>query len=309
MNRALPAWAIDLIRDGVPARDLQARGNAAVWTALVRTASSAHQRGHDRSEWESLVLAPASNLGRQVRLKDGTRERTVPDVIKTMADAWDAAVEWVSQQPPAWTREQTAAVAAERAAAALQVAADADLDLTGPEREVLAFAAREHDRRGYLQVALPRAAVVAETGLGERTVRTALAGLARRGLLTVAVPGRTGADPKRRKATLYALADAEALTHYLCRETRPMGPPTQTYGTPEVETSWTPLQTYGTPTPTTPTGDPAMADTITLTLTAEERAAVLHTLSTLRATATAEPERAAEGGKVVPLRRAAGDAR
>lgn len=220
MNRALPGWAIDLIRDGVPGPGLRRGGGKAVWRALVQTASSAQIRGWGIVEWEFLVLAKASHLGRQVALKDGRRERTGCQVDKTLFDAWNQAWEWRTMQPETWDRDTVRKVAHRRAAQMRDLASDGDVKLTDQERAVLVFVAEQAVTRGLTRLALPRVALMEGTGLTERQVRRAVPSLHHKGLLMLHAPGVQG-DKVRRRAALYNLADEEALRMY--RGTRSMG--------------------------------------------------------------------------------------
>lgn len=241
MNRALPGWAIDLIRDGARRGDLKAKGNRAVWAALVRTATSAQMRGQDRMEWEAVVLEPGSHLGTQVRLKDGHRARNSKAVAKTLSDAWEAAWEWRTQQPRAWDAQEVAQVALERAKAVMDLVADPETDLTDSQRAILAYAAEETRKRGLLRVALPRRDLIAVTGLGLTALRTALRGLEAGGLLSLAEAGKPG-GPKAReaRANLYALPDLS-----MSRGTRPVVPSTQTCGALTDQRHGAPLHTCG----------------------------------------------------------------
>ena len=67
---------LDLIRDGVSTAELRARGDRAVWSALVRTASSATQRAWDAWEWAELVTQAGSVLGEQARRNSRGKVRT-----------------------------------------------------------------------------------------------------------------------------------------------------------------------------------------------------------------------------------------
>lgn len=249
MYRAMPGWAIDLMREGVPTNDLKERGGKAVWSALLSTATSAQQSSWDKFEWEHQIRQAKSILGRQLRMRDGRRELTPKAFDKQLDQAWEKAWEYRTARPAPWTAEEVREHAHTRAMAVLELVADAEATLTDSERAVLAFASQEHDRRGMLQVAMPRAAVVKATGMGERAVRTALTRLEERGLLILPTPGRSSAQPGKRRASLYGLPSEDAMGSALdkCRETRPMGPPALTYGTPGNSTLGTPALTYGTP--------------------------------------------------------------
>lgn len=239
-QRALPAWAVDLVRDGVPPRDLKARGGRAIWSALVRTAMSAHQCGHTRPQWENLVTEPRSRLGHQLLLKDGYRTRTPKAVADILAKAWDAATARVAEDPTR-TWQQTHEDAAERAERATWLADDPEVDLTHAEREVLRYAAAQTAQRRMLRVALARRTVMAATNLGERTVRTALEGLTAKGVLELVERGHPRGDrAKRARAALYALS-ATLDTHNLYPENGFVGPPVEVCGTPPNLAYRTPL--------------------------------------------------------------------
>jgi hypothetical protein len=249
MDRALPRWAIDVIRDGVHPRELKVRGDRAVWSALVRTAASAHQRGQDRIEWEYLVLEQRSHLGHQLRLKDGHRTRKPAHVAKTLAAVWDTAVVWCSERAPAWTAEDAASEAETRAAALTGITADPDAELTDAERAILEHAvncAREYRRP---EVTLPRQRMLDATGLGLTALRTALRRLEAAELLVLVQPGRRGAPGSGRpaRAAVYRLATAEGAAHYLSRGTRPVVPLAQTSSAPLDSRFGAPAQTSSAP--------------------------------------------------------------
>lgn len=305
-HRALPTRMIDLIRSGVPTAALREAGDRAVYRTLVSTAASAQQRGHTFPEWAELISQAASNLGRQAKLRSGGKEKTKAAYEKTLRSAWDAAAKWLTTAAPALTRED----ALEHVAVVRDWVADADSPLDDNERAVMAAACVVAARIGTTRPALARRALIEETGLGERTVRTTLARLDARGVLRLEVPGRSGADAGRRRAALYRLPDREGLgTSYLYRETRSMGPPAQIYGTPPNYSNGTPPQIYGTPTaPTTP----EELAVVTLTISANDPAALAAVLDTLRRQPAVEvqqqpptelPGRPAGATNVRPLRR------
>lgn len=253
-DRALPGWAVDRIRDGA---DLRGQGNKAVWAALVKTASSAQKRGQGQHEWADFVTDVGSQLGRQVQSKDGRNARTPLGVEKELTKAWKAAAEWLAKQDPAWSREQVRTHASERAAAVCRLLEEPNADLSDRERAVMAYAAEQTEKRGMLRVALPWRAVMAATGLTERTTKATLKLLTDRGLLTLEVPGRRG-EPGRRRANLYALPPAAHLTPYMCRVPRPMGLSGQAYGTPTSARLGTPARPMGPLTPQQPPKRPPL---------------------------------------------------
>lgn len=216
-DRALPGWAIDLIREGVPTADLKEGGGGAASKALWRTAMSAQTRGQDAAEWLSLVTNLHNNLARQFALRDGRTERTPVQIHKALMDIWESAWERRTALPPTWSAAEVATQATLRADAVLSLVADPDTALSDVERAVLAYAADQARVRGMLRVALPRRAVVEATGMGERASRTALSRLCEKGLLTLAVKGRGRRREDRRRAHLYALADVETVAAYAVR--------------------------------------------------------------------------------------------
>jgi hypothetical protein len=108
-RRALPGPMIDLIRDGVRWAALRAGGDRAVFTALVRTAGSAHQRGHTYPEWAQLIGQVNSVLGRQARRTSRGKERSRATYERTLQRAWDTAGDWLTTAPPPLTRADIAA--------------------------------------------------------------------------------------------------------------------------------------------------------------------------------------------------------
>lgn len=235
MEYALPGRMIDLIRDGVHPLDLKARGNRAVWSALVKTAISAQQRDWSVIEWEALITDPKSRLGAQVAIKDGRKPLPPARVQKTLLDAWDKAWTWRTDadRPEAWTKAEVTTEAHRRAAVALSIVEDPEAPLSDTERAVLAYAIDQTKVRGLLRVALPWRSVQDATGLGERATKNAMAKLTKRGFIVLEVPGRASPAAGKRRANLYALPTAQD-TAPMCRGTRPMGPPHQTYGTPSI---------------------------------------------------------------------------
>lgn len=223
MDRALPGPMIDLIRDGVPASDLRRRGGRAVWSALVRTAASAKQRGWDCWEWIELIEQRQSKLGTQAMLERGKainqrRFRT------RLTGAWETAEKWVDERPAAWSPEDIRIeIAAVRTW--LTVAAMPD-DHTA----VMIHAVDTADRLGTTRPALPWRQVAEATGLNPRRTRDTLAALIEDQALTLDQRGYAGRT--KRRANLYRLPDAAARDAYLYRGTRSMDQPTRSMDQP-----------------------------------------------------------------------------
>lgn len=297
MNRALPAPIIDLIRDGVAPAALKAGGDRAVWKALVSTASSASQRGQSWEEWETLLGESRSRLGAQARLKRGRKERTSRDYNRTLIAAWTTATKWVATADPPISTEQIG----ERANIVERFVADAETPLPDAHRAILAYAVEVARRNSTTRPALPRRELQQATGLGERTLRTALDALHQTGLLQLELPGRASADPGRRRANLYQLPTGDALDAYLYRGTRSMATSAQVYGTPPISPNGTPLQIYG-----TPTADPEGLHMVTLTLSAATPEALVAALDALHRRGEVHigsPAADKADSNVVPIRR------
>jgi hypothetical protein len=217
---ALPGAIIDLIRDGVHPANLNTGGDRAVFGALVRTAGSAQQRGWPYTDWAAVVTDRRSHLGTQAHLRRGRAERTRADYERQLRQAWDHAEKWLTHAPPALTHADIRTVIEKMRAIA------EELDMLTADRAVLQFACDQADRYHTTRPALPRRAVMQETGLGERTVRNSLERLdrPRLGLLLLEIRGSPGGPSTvNRRAHCYRLNPAGA--HIPVPEDRSVGPP------------------------------------------------------------------------------------
>jgi len=285
LNRALPGPVIDLVRDGVHQAELREEGQGAVWRALVRTASSACQRGWDRWEWEELLQQPASALGRQAATRDGRRPLTREAMAKKLADAWDRATVWASEQPAKWTRAEAEEQALRRADLVAELAADPAAQLAPSERAVLAHAAALARKWKSDRPAVRRREAMAATGLKLTALRTTLARLEERQLLVLAEHGRPGAGRSGR-ANLYRLPreDHAALAPYLYPETGSVVPAAQVCGAPARPEVGAPPQVCGAPLPPAPRQEPHV---VTVTITASDP-------DTVTITTTSDPDTLAD---------------
>lgn len=268
MNRALPSWAIDLIRDGVPRKDLAAKsGDKALWSALYRLALSAHQRGWDAMELEAAVFDSASTLGFQLRTKDGTRPRSDKQIRSLLKKTWDRAVTWLSEQNAPTTRRSLAEDITRRAADARVIAGNPDAPLLDGDRAVLTFAADEMTRRHMTKVALPWRAISAATGLKQRTVQKSLARLVDANVLvklaagTVAVKSEVTGQLVPGRAAIYGVLPRPGHP-YLCPENGAYG---TSLGPPSDKASRDPLKSGS-------VMGPPDAAPVTFTVTAEQAA-------------------------------------
>lgn len=200
MRSALPGRTIDRIRDGASESELRSRGDAAVWHLLVSTAASARQRRWSFANWADVVMHRSSDLGTQAARKHDTwppKDRSAPQQEKLLRNAWDAAGDWLSQAPGAYTRE----TAIERVEAVAELAAAADLDPN--ERAVFGHAVLVACDIGTDRPALPLRRIADSTGLGMKAVRCALQRLTEKGWLDLVDPGQRGANSRR--AALYRI--------------------------------------------------------------------------------------------------------
>lgn len=228
----LPGWAIDLIRDGVPARDLQSAARwAVVWRAVYRTALSAQNHSWGYPEWHLVITEPDSRLGEQFRRRDARRRKTEAQLARDLLKIWERAWEYRTANP-AWSAVEVAEIAEARARLLAAVATEADNDLTDAERAVLGHLAAEVDARRMLAVALPWRQIMVRTGLTEARAKRALTTLQERGLLVLHKRGTSASSPSARRANIYKTPDESSplWASYLCRETRPMGGAAEDYG-------------------------------------------------------------------------------
>lgn len=201
---------IDLIRDGVAPVDLKREGRRAIWKALVRTAASAQQKGWTEEQWITEVDSKRSNLGRQAAVKRG-REVPAREHRKTLANAWQAAAEWLATAEPAWNAEQIRA----RLKELRDALADPEVLLSDIDRDILDHAVTVALSIGTNRPALPRWRIVEDLkrrGLRwtDREVRNALERMHESGLLRCEVRGSRGPVGSRR-ANCYRLPDPASL--------------------------------------------------------------------------------------------------
>jgi hypothetical protein len=213
MNRALPGWCIDAIRDGVKTSDLRRRGDLAVHAAVNRVCLSALNLGWTLPALDALIFAldpkhGYGRLGEQLCQRHGAPlSRT--EGRKRLRRIWDDAQKWLGDQP-GWA---SAAEAKRRADALLDLAADAEVQLPERERAVLCYAAQVAQELGLCRIALAERQVGAATGLTRTQARHTLQRLDEDGLLPLHSHGRGCVGCP---ANLYTLPDVHktALTQH-----------------------------------------------------------------------------------------------
>jgi hypothetical protein len=213
---ALPPYAIDMIRDGVPRAAFLTAGPFALHTALNRIALSLHARGGTYERYTELILGDGSKLGFQLQNPPGKKPPTRATVYRELRRVWDGAQKFRNENPPEWNRGEVIAEALRRADWAQRHAADGDNDLTDAERAVLAYTADVMRTRQLTRVPLPWRDVAEATGLGPQPTRKTIADLRKRGLLRLDVHGRAG-DGGKRRANLFSLPNPsiDTTTHPL----------------------------------------------------------------------------------------------
>lgn len=273
-HKALRGWAVDLLHDGLspPYTDQQ------VWKALASTALSAVNAGWTEHEWIALVQQPGKDgLWRQYAIRRG-KPKNPAALRKVLATLWTNAVQYAAEHPT--VGQQARDEIEDRAAAIREATTDADAALTDSERVLLRYAADLAGQVGSLVVNLPRDHTAEQTGLGRRSVETALRRLAERGVLPLKERGRRGTH--RPRANAYGLPEPERLQPpYLCRVNPAGSTPAKTGSTPADQPPSTPSIPAKTgSTPSTTSEGTAMQ--ITVTVTEEEQAEILQMLARRR---------------------------
>ncbi len=283
IHRSLPTWAVDAIHSGASRRDTSERGDRAVWDRLGSTALSAVNCGWTRTEWQDLVTGPQQQLGLQVSLTSKGRPRLPAQIQRVLDRAWDRASAKAAESP-AWTKDEIAAEISTRVAVLRKALLDPTSPFTDSDRALLLVVVELAEERGSTSVNLPRRTAVERSGLGDRTIRNAFKRLSEgdQPLLLLLERGRSSGDIARRKANVYALPTPAHVEAYLSRETRHVGPPAKSSGTPLAREPGTQPETSGTPCAVENDPKEHNVTTLTLTLDAAEEAKVLDLLNDLR---------------------------
>src|SRR4051794_7471548 len=158
---------------------------------------SAAQCGQELDQWHALVSESISRLGQQARRKGGRQDRSHAEHRKLLLDAWTTAEQRIAERPTMSAQDRAEYIATVR-----DLCADADAELTDSERAALAAACDLADKFGTIRPALPWRMVQELAGLTERSTKSVLASLQRKGLLVLYRRG-TAADDKhmrRRRA-------------------------------------------------------------------------------------------------------------
>ncbi|AEQ21053.1 putative transcriptional regulator, GntR family protein [Rhodococcus phage E3] len=194
---ALPAPIVDLISQGIPLKEFDRSGRVApvlIWCAVRRTAASAQANGWTRMQWFNHVAADTNILFWQLKVGNPRRPkpRELKKVYRDLDKAWDASVRYRASEEQA--APATAAEVSRRSNAVTRlVQRHADrMQLSYTERQVLAFAAAETRRYGWLNVTLPARRVAQAIGRSAMAAHKVLRRLAEQGLLVQVARGRAG---------------------------------------------------------------------------------------------------------------------
>jgi len=203
-RRALPGWAVDRIRTGVPSNELRAHGGSkAVYGALVSTAMSAIQAGHDWCEWHAALTSAESRLGQQARLDNRRRDIGRARQLKSLESAWGRAESRIAESP-AFTSDEVRRRARgllDRSDMKPWTATRSDAD-----RLVYRHAVAEAEQRGHTRPVLPIRGISEATGVPSRTAARSLQRLTVAGLLRLHRSGRRSAGTSRR-AGIYVVVE------------------------------------------------------------------------------------------------------
>lgn len=205
-RRAMPGWAVDRIRRGVPSSELRAHGGTkAVYGGLVSTAMSAIQSGHTWADWHAAVTSPQSRLGQQARLDNRLLDIGPTRHKKVLESAWGRAEARITESP-AFTSSEVR----QRARGILDSIDKTPwaATISAVDKLVYRHAVAEAERRGHTRPVLPIRGVTDATGVPTMTASRALRRLADAGLLRLHRPGRR-ARGKSGRAAIYVV---EALT-------------------------------------------------------------------------------------------------
>lgn len=203
-RRALPGWAVDRIRTGVPGNELRAHGGSrAVYGALVSTAMSAIQAGHDWCEWHAAVTSAESRLGQQARLDNRRRDIGRARQLKSLESAWNRAESRIADSP-AFTSDEVR----RRARGLLDRSDMKPWTATSSEADRLVYrhAVAEAEQRGHTRPVLPIRGISEATGVPSRTAARSLHRLTVAGLLRLHRRGRRSAGTSRR-AGIYVVVE------------------------------------------------------------------------------------------------------
>ena len=201
--RALPGWATDAMRFGIPAKE--ARDPRRVWTMAMKIAMSAYRRGWSEAAYTTEIALWQHGLWRQLTTRPDGRPMSKKSGYKSLWSAWEAGVV-NANNVGIRTKEEIASDAVELAYKWVDRITDNVDGLGDVEAAVMGYVISETERRGYLRVTCPCREVAEFSKTSPMTAARVLGRLAERGLLVKYSPGRRGTGSGR-KAAIYGLQD------------------------------------------------------------------------------------------------------
>jgi len=203
LNRALPMWAVDAIRFGLPGND--ARDGRKVWGTCVSIAMSARRRGWTEIDYVNEVARNESRLWRQLSTCRDGRSSSPRSAYKALRKAWAVGVANINDVAER-TKYDIRKEAEELAFAWTDRLTDGIDGLTATETAVMQYVISQTEQRGMLRVTCPGREVAEYAKISHRTAARTLPALAHKGLLIRHSRGRPGKDGTG-KAAIYGLID------------------------------------------------------------------------------------------------------
>lgn len=210
LNRALPGWAFDHIKFGIPGD--QIRDRRKLWGECVGIAMSAQRRGWSESEYLTEIAINKTGLWRQLTTRRDGQPYPDKHGYKELRSAWRSATLNINAVGGVRSRDEVAADAVELAFQWVDRLTDGTDCLDEAEAGVMHYVIGETERRGMLRVTCPGREVARFSKTSHRTAARVLNRLVERGLLIKHSPGRRwkkGTTSGR--AAIYGLADPETI--------------------------------------------------------------------------------------------------
>jgi hypothetical protein len=204
LDRALPGWAVDAIRDGIRSNDARK-----VWGKCLDIAMSAKRRGYTEQQYVDAIANANSGLWAQLMKRRDGRTSSMPRAYKELRKAWAAGLVNV-QNVGIRTREEIGDDAVELAyewSDRLDARTDS---LSAQETAVMTYVIQQTIARRMLRVTCPGREVAEHAGMPHRTAARVLAALVDRGVLVKHSAGMRG-EPGKGRAAIFGLRDPAAL--------------------------------------------------------------------------------------------------
>ena len=214
LDRALPAWAVDLLVFGLS--DTKAVDPRQIWTAFLSVAMSAYARGWSQTEFRTEATKfERRSTGHKKRKWTQHRlwiqlcdHNTEAAAFRALGKAWDAAVVNINDVGVR-TKQDIRDDALERALLWVDRITDGYDELTDDESRVMGYVISETQRRGMLRVTCPSRDAAEFAKVSTMTAHRILKRLSENDLLVQHSRGRKGKSGDGR-AAIYGLSDPES---------------------------------------------------------------------------------------------------